>query len=77
MVNTTDQKIKLRKPAGRRSCCGWDSAETNMASSDGLFEYTACPECGRRVFDVHGQPGSLISIRLKCPHCRNIVYIPI
>ena len=77
MVNTTKQKRKLRRQAGRMNCCALDAGETKTASTDGLFEYTACPECSRRVFDVHGRPGSLVRIRLKCPHCRNIVYIPI
>jgi len=77
MVNTTDQRRKLRRSAGRMDCCIWDTVERGAESADGLFEYTLCPECGRRVFDVHGQPSSLICIRLKCPHCRNIVNIPI
>ena len=54
MVNTTDQKRKLRRPVRRMDCSARYAGETDIASVDGLFEYTACPECGRRVFDVHG-----------------------
>ncbi len=38
-----------------------------------------CPLCGKRVFDtskLHNTEEPL-EISLKCPHCRNIVCVPI
>lgn len=44
---------------------------------DGEFEYKSCPVCDKRVFDVSGGPGITVQVRLKCPHCRQIIIIPI
>ena len=35
-----------------------------------------CPCCWRRAFDLSLLPVEEITVALKCPHCRNIVYIP-
>jgi phage FluMu protein Com len=47
--------------------------------SDDVFGYKiACPICSKRVLDVSEMStSSIIKIRLKCPHCRTIVKIPI
>ena len=42
------------------------------------LEYTVpCPSCTGRAFDFSGLPQGLLRVRLKCPHCRKIVEIPI
>jgi len=49
-----------------------------MVDLKDLFTHTAsCPICRRRVFDVTNIPDIPVSVRIKCPHCRNIVGIPI
>ena len=45
---------------------------------DDAFVYTvSCPVCKRRIFDLTNMPGKLLHVRLKCPHCRKIIKIPI
>jgi hypothetical protein len=40
------------------------------------FGYTAsCPLCKRRVLDISTMPDDSVYVRLKCPHCRQIVKI--
>ena len=34
-----------------------------------------CPNCKKRVFDVHTGPPSSMEVQLKCPHCKTIVCI--
>jgi len=36
-----------------------------------------CPKCEKRTFDVSGRPECTIRVRYKCPHCSNIVIMPI
>jgi len=56
-----------------------DSDEiTTSVVAEPAFEYTApCPKCDRRVFDSTGITGNPVFVRLKCPHCRKIVSIPL
>ena len=42
------------------------------------FEYSApCPICEKRTIDISELPDKLVRLRLKCPHCRKIVKIPL
>jgi hypothetical protein len=42
------------------------------------YDYVApCPVCERRIFDFSEIPQNSVSVRLKCPHCRKIVHIPL
>jgi phage FluMu protein Com len=34
-----------------------------------------CPICNRRVFDIKERASG--EIEMKCPHCRNIISIPL
>jgi len=34
-----------------------------------------CPSCGKRVFDA--RDGDTAVITLKCPHCKQIVDVPV
>ena len=43
----------------------------------GRYRAVPCPVCGKRVFDVTGLPDEPVRVSIKCPHCRNIVDIPI
>jgi len=48
------------------------------AANDGQFKYSMlCPVCQKRVFDISELSCNNSLIRLKCPHCRKIVVIPI
>jgi len=46
--------------------------------NDDEFEYKiACPVCDKRVFDLTDFPTDNVSLRMKCPHCRKIIHVPI
>jgi len=51
--------------------------EPHMVMEDSFLYMAPCPVCEKRVFDISDPPDKLTLIRLKCPHCRNIVKIPI
>ena len=36
-----------------------------------------CPICGKRTIDVTAPSDELVTIRHKCPHCKNIVLTPL
>ena len=53
-------------------------SDIQRTETDESFKYiTPCPICGKRVFYVSEPPDKPTRIRLKCPHCRKIVRIPI
>jgi len=55
-----------------------DKPDDPLIVAEDSFEYMAiCPVCERRVFDASDLSGNPVRVRLKCPHCRNIVKIPI
>lgn len=42
------------------------------------FKYTApCPICEKRIFDISTLPVNRIMLRFKCPHCHNVVIMPL
>ena len=48
------------------------------ADMSGELDYTVpCPSCTGRAFDFSGLPQGLFRVRLKCPHCKEIVETPI
>jgi len=36
-----------------------------------------CPKCDKRTLDVSEMPERMIKIRYKCPHCKNVVIVPL
>ena len=36
-----------------------------------------CPKCEKRVIDVYEMPKSMIKLRYKCPHCKNVIIMPL
>ena len=71
-------RVREKAPGKKQIVYGIADGENAVyAVAESAFEYTAsCPMCNRRVFDTTNIPGNLIYVRLKCPHCRNIVNIP-
>jgi len=52
--------------------------EMNKRVNDDEFEHKiACPICDKRVFDLTDFPTDNVSLRMKCPHCRKIIHVPI
>ena len=73
MTNAISKAGGLRKPAIAGNSRNRNRAGTPAAKDD-PFKYTApCPVCDKRALDVSGLPESLVMVRYKCPHCRNIV----
>ena len=78
MVSAMDKRKNGRGRPVTYSKSGRDKPdEPFIAAEDALSYITPCPVCERRVFDVYDPPDNPTRIRLKCPHCRNIVKIPI
>jgi len=76
MVSVIDKKKDGRKAITYDT--GGDKPDEPPTVVEEAFEYIAsCPVCMRRVFDVSDIPGDPVQVRLKCPHCRNIVKIQI
>ena len=76
MVSVTDKRKDRRKPITYDT--GADKPDEPLMVAEEFFEYMAsCPLCRRRVFDISDIPDDPVRVRLKCPHCRNIVKIPI
>jgi len=46
-------------------------------AEDSFGYITPCPVCDKRIFDVTKLTEEPVNIRLKCPHCKKIVSIPI
>lgn len=77
MLSEIDKRKNGRKPVIYNRNTG-DKPDEPPSSIEDLFEYiAACPVCGKRIFDVSDIPGNPVRVRLKCPHCRKIVRIPI
>jgi len=36
-----------------------------------------CPECHKRILDTSRSPGAHAEIVLKCPHCQQVVTLPV
>ena len=75
MTNVISKIGNLRKSLIKGNSRNRTRAGASSVKDD-PFEYTApCPICDKRTFDVSGLPESLVMVRYKCPHCRNIVVI--
>jgi len=61
----------------QKMSCHITNTKSRMLADD-VFKYTAsCPVCCKRVFDISDLIGVHVRVRLKCPHCRKIVEIPL
>ena len=61
-----------------RDKSGNDNKKEPVVIGEEPFDHMKpCPVCEKRIFDLSGSPCNVIRIRLKCPHCRKIVVIPI
>lgn len=49
------------------------STDVKGSSSKPLEFTIPCPICEKRAFDISELPQHAVFIRLKCPHCHNIV----
>jgi len=77
MVSALDKRKNGNKPIQYRKNEG-DKPDDSLIVAEDAFEYIApCPACERRVLDVDDPPDKPTRVRLKCPHCRKIVRIPI
>jgi hypothetical protein len=77
MNSKTDKKRTRGKPI-IYSTGDIDKLEALLFIAEESFEYIApCPVCEKRVFDIDELPGIPIRVRIKCPHCRKVVGIPI
>jgi endogenous inhibitor of DNA gyrase (YacG/DUF329 family) len=77
MVNALEKKKNGRKPVTYYKS-DREKTERPLMVAEEMFEYMAsCPVCDKRVFDVSDIPGSHVRVRIKCPHCRRIVKIPL
>ena len=78
MVSITDRRKNGKKPILYGVCTG-NKPDDSFIAAEPLFEYMAvCPVCEKRVLDISDPPDNhQTRIRLKCPHCRMIVKIPI
>jgi hypothetical protein len=56
---------------------GDDAADPPDAANKSYDYVAPCPVCERRIFDFSEIPQNSVSVRLKCPHCRKIVHIPL
>ena len=76
MVSTMDKRKNGRKPIIYNKY--GNKPDDPLVVMEDMFEYMAsCPLCERRVFDVSDIPGVPVHVRLKCPHCKNFVEVPI
>ena len=76
MLSVTDKRKNERKAITYATDEG-DKPDPPAVAEE-MFEFLViCPLCKRRVFDASGLSGNPVRLRLKCPHCRNIVIIPI
>ena len=49
-----------------------------FTATDNMLEYASiCPVCEKRTIDVSELPEHRITLRYKCPHCRNVVTAPL
>jgi len=77
MVNALDKRRSGQKPV-KYERNSKDKPDDPLVVTEDVFEYMApCPLCEKRVLDVDEPPDKPTRIRLKCPHCRNVVRIPI
>lgn len=55
--------------------CGFTekSTVTSERKEVSMVEIIKCPVCRKRIFDLEWQGQTVIKI--KCPHCRNVVVI--
>ena len=78
MVSEIVQKKNARKTVIYGRSDGNKPDEPPLAVEEDSFGYMAsCPVCKKRIFDVSDTTGTSVHVRLKCPHCRNIVKISI
>ena len=47
------------------------------AATTARIKTIKCPKCGRRAFDVSKWPRGDFEIQMKCPHCHNVVSVPV
>ena len=67
-----------KKKNGRKPIIYGDKPDDPLVVAEEAFGYMMpCPMCEKRVFDVSDPPDTPTRIRLKCPHCKKIVRIPI
>jgi len=77
MVSAIEKKKTGREPIVY-STKNLDKPHDPLIVAEDSFEYTApCPMCERRVLDVDDPPERPTRVRLKCPHCRRVVRIPL
>jgi len=78
MVSAVDKRKNGKKPILYGAEVK-DKPDDPLIVAEPLFEYmAACPVCEKRVLDISDPPDNhQTRIRLKCPHCRRIVKIPI
>ena len=77
MVTVADKRKNEHKPIIYDKS-GRDKPDDPLAVMEEILDYIApCPVCERRVFDVFDAPDKPTKIRIKCPHCRSVVKIPI
>ena len=78
MVSAMENRNEGRRKPVTYDTVGKDKPDDPMVVAEESFGYMAsCPVCTRRVFDVSDIASDSVRVRLKCPHCRNIVKIPI
>ena len=66
-------KIKVIKTATRTL-----PGKTRCLSTEKQLDFTvSCPVCDKRAFDISETRGNIVKIRLKCPHCRKVVEMPL
>ena len=77
MLSELDKR-KNRNKRNKYAGIGKNNFGKTMAAAEDAFGRRAtCPMCERRIFDVSDIPDDPVRVRLKCPHCRKIVKIPI
>jgi len=73
MTSVISTRGDLRKPSTLGNSQGRSHAGL-LKVIDDPFEYTIlCPICGKRTLDASGLSMSLVMLRYRCLHCRNIV----
>jgi len=78
MISVSDKQRIYRRPASAyNKKSGNKSGKPPAFAEDELGCITQCPVCDKRVCDVYDPPDKPTQIKLKCPHCRKIVKIPI
>jgi endogenous inhibitor of DNA gyrase (YacG/DUF329 family) len=69
-------KTRGREPRGITYITAKDR-EPYRVMEEALAYSVACPVCEKRVFDISELPARPIRVRLKCPHCRKLVQVPV